>query len=117
MPSLRIIGEVSEFLERQSLIRPGRAARRTQSVRRLEYDIHNKGLENIMSIKLWDHVKEPWAGFSRRDLFRQGGMLAAAQALGGSIQRAVAAPLEIGANMYRSIGVRPIINARGTFTI
>src|SRR4051794_30748264 len=70
-----------------------------------------------MSIKLWDQVKEPWAGFSRRDLFRQGGMLAAAQALGGSIQRAVAAPLEIGANMYRSIGVRPIINARGTFTI
>jgi L-seryl-tRNA(Ser) seleniumtransferase len=29
----------------------------------------------------------------------------------------VAAPLEFGANMYRSIGVRPIVNARGTFTI
>src|SRR3954447_20475889 len=70
-----------------------------------------------MSIKLWDKVKEPWTGFSRRDLFRQGGMLAAAQAFGGSIHRAVAAPLEIGANMYRSIGVRPVINARGTFTI
>src|SRR6476620_9393132 len=70
-----------------------------------------------MPITLWDKVKEPWTGFSRRDLFRHGGMLAAAQALGGSIQRAVAAPLEIGANMYRSIGVRPIINARGTFTI
>src|SRR5438270_300422 len=65
-----------------------------------------------MSIKLWDQVKEPWVGFSRRDLFRQGGMLAAAQALGGSIQRVVAAPLEIGANMYRSIGVRPIFNER-----
>ena len=49
-----------------------------------------------MPITLWDKVKEPWAGFSRRDLFRQGGMLAAAQALGGSVQRAVAAPLEIG---------------------
>ncbi len=70
-----------------------------------------------MPITLWNKVREPWTGFSRRDLFRQGGMLAAAQALGGSIQRAVAAPLEIGANMYRSIGVRPIINARGTFTI
>src|SRR5947208_2431372 len=65
----------------------------------------------------WEHVKEPWAGFSRRDLFRQGGLLAAAQALGGSVWRAAAAPLEIGADMYRSIGVRPLINARGTFTI
>ena len=59
----------------------------------------------------------PFSFFSRRDLFRQGGLLAAAQALGGRIQRAVAAPLEIGANMYKSIGVRPLINARGTFTI
>src|SRR5437660_10037092 len=65
----------------------------------------------------WDKVKEPWAGYSRRDLFRQGGLLAAAQALGGSVRQAVAAPLEIGAEMYRSIGVRPVINARGTFTI
>jgi L-seryl-tRNA(Ser) seleniumtransferase len=55
--------------------------------------------------------------FSRRDLFRAGGAIAAMQALGGRIQRAVAAPLEIGANMYNTIGVRPLINARGTFTI
>jgi L-seryl-tRNA(Ser) seleniumtransferase len=55
--------------------------------------------------------------FSRRDLFRAGGVVAAMQAVGGRIQRAVAAPLEIGANMYKSIGVRPLINARGTFTI
>jgi len=55
--------------------------------------------------------------FSRRDLFRQGGLLAAAQALSGGARQAVAAPLEIGADMYRSIGVRPVINARGTFTI
>jgi L-seryl-tRNA(Ser) seleniumtransferase len=71
------------------------------------YDIHNQHLEEIM----------PFSFFSRRDLFRNGGILAAAQALGGRIQRAVAAPLEIGANMYKSIGVRPLINARGTFTI
>jgi seryl-tRNA(Sec) selenium transferase len=70
-----------------------------------------------MSREFWSKVKEPWAGYSRRDLFRQGGMLAAAQALGGSVRQAVAAPLEIGADMYRSIGVRPVINARGTFTI
>src|SRR5215471_919015 len=53
----------------------------------------------------------------RRDLFRGAGLLAGLQALGGKIQRAAAAPLEFGANMYRSIGVRPIVNARGTFTI
>src|ERR1035441_10437466 len=70
-----------------------------------------------MSQGFWSKVKEPWAGYSRRDLFRQGGLLAAAQALGGSVRQAVAAPLEIGADMYRSIGVRPVINARGTFTI
>lgn len=70
-----------------------------------------------MSNRFWENVKSPWAGYSRRDLFRQGGLLAAAQALGGSVRQAVAAPLEIGADMYRSIGVRPVINARGTFTI
>jgi L-seryl-tRNA(Ser) seleniumtransferase len=57
------------------------------------------------------------AGHSRRDLFRQGGLLAAAQALGGRLQRAAAAPLELGSRLYQSIGVRPILNARGTFTI
>ena len=70
-----------------------------------------------MSGSFWEKSKNRGRGFSRRDLFRQGGLLAAAQAFGGSVQRAVAAPLEIGADMYRSIGVRPVINARGTFTI
>ncbi|HEY2019199.1 MAG TPA: hypothetical protein VGH38_37085 [Bryobacteraceae bacterium] len=70
-----------------------------------------------MAGMFWSKVKEPWAGFSRRDLFRRGGLLAAAQAFGGSVQRAVAAPLELGPDMYRSIGVKPLINARGTFTI
>ena len=55
--------------------------------------------------------------WNRRELFRQGGLLAAAQALGGSVRRAIAAPMELTANMYRSIGVKPVINARGTFTI
>src|SRR5262249_17783989 len=59
----------------------------------------------------------PWSALSRRDIFRQGGLLAAAQALGGSLKQAVAAPMDFGAEMYRSIGVRPLINARGTFTI
>ena len=70
-----------------------------------------------MAQAFWNKLKEPWSGVSRRDLFRQGGLFAAAQAFGGSVRQAVAAPLEVGANMYRSIGVRPVINARGTFTI
>jgi L-seryl-tRNA(Ser) seleniumtransferase len=58
-----------------------------------------------------------WEKLSRRSLFRHGGFLAAAQALGvGLQQRISAAPLQLG-NLYRSIGVRPVINARGTFTI
>src|ERR1043165_892023 len=58
-----------------------------------------------------------WQDLSRRSLFRRGSMLAAAQALGGTFQRiAAAGPLQLG-NLYRSIGVRPLINARGTFTI
>ena len=60
-----------------------------------------------------------WEKLSRRSLFRQGSLLAAAQTLGGSLQRnaeAAPPPLQFG-NLYRSIGVRPVINARGTFTI
>lgn len=55
--------------------------------------------------------------FPRRELFRQGGLLAAAQMLGGGVRRAIGAPMDFGSEMYRSIGVRPLINARGTFTI
>src|SRR5215472_2974762 len=58
-----------------------------------------------------------FSGVSRRDLFRRGGLLAAAQAFGGSVKNAAAGPLDLGADMYRSIGVRPVINDRGTFTI
>ena len=69
-----------------------------------------------MTNRWWERVRRPWAGLSRRDLFRRGGLLAVAQTFGGS-GRAVAAPLDLGPDMYRSIGVRPLINARGTFTI
>src|SRR6266481_8446176 len=64
----------------------------------------------------WERLKS-LTGHSRRDLFRRGGLLAAAQALGGGVQNASATPLDVGPNLYRSIGVRPVINARGTFTI
>lgn len=56
-------------------------------------------------------------GFNRRDLIRQGALVAAAQTLGGGIAEAGAAPSETGPEVYRAIGVRPVINARGTFTI
>ena len=65
----------------------------------------------------WERMIKSLTSHSRRDLFRGGGLLAAAQALGGGAQRASATPLDVGPNLYRSIGVRPIINARGTFTI
>ncbi len=53
-------------------------------------------------------------GLSRRDLFRSGALLA-----GGGITtpRAAAGPLNIGADLYQSIGVRPMINCKGTYTI
>src|SRR5215471_14556229 len=59
----------------------------------------------------------------RRDFFRRGGMLAAAQALLGGARRVSAATpanagkLQLGPDIYRSIGVRPLINCRGTLTV
>src|SRR5438067_2511856 len=65
--------------------------------------------------------------WSRRELFRRSGLLALpALFRGGPVAAAdstAAAPagaldgLRAGADIYRSIGVRPLINARGTFTI
>ena len=69
---------------------------------------------------------------TRRELFRRGGalgsLLAFPAVLKGAAQSApatasaVAGPtganaLKLGADIYQSIGVRPLINARGTFTI
>ena len=51
---------------------------------------------------------------SRREMFKLGSIFAAAQAFG---KKAVAAPLELSTKLYESIGVRPVINSRGTFTI
>ena len=69
---------------------------------------------------MFDSMK---TAFGRRDLFRRGGMLAAAQALlGGSRPAYAAAPatagkLRLGPDIYQSIGVRPLINCRGTLTV
>ena len=64
-------------------------------------------------------------GLSRRDLFRRSSMLAAAPAFFSRPEAAQAAPapasagkLQLAAeNIYQSIGVRPLINCRGTLTV
>jgi L-seryl-tRNA(Ser) seleniumtransferase len=63
-------------------------------------------------------------GWSRRDLFRRGSLLAAAPAfLGRSTVDAAPEPASAGKltlsadNIYQSIGVRPLINCRGTLTV
>ena len=53
---------------------------------------------------------------TRRRLFRNGGLTALLGAFGGAASPARGA-LEVGPNLYESIGVKPVINAKGTFTI
>jgi L-seryl-tRNA(Ser) seleniumtransferase len=74
-------------------------------------------------------LKRTAAGFSRRDFFKTGGVLALPMLVGrgGSVEaapagEAAAAParagaLELGPNLYQSIGVRPFINCTGTLTV
>jgi L-seryl-tRNA(Ser) seleniumtransferase len=70
-----------------------------------------------MQNPFWSTAAKPLIGHSRREFFRRGALATATLALGGRIRRAVAAPLEYGANLYRSIGVKTLINAKGTYTI
>jgi D-glucosaminate-6-phosphate ammonia-lyase len=65
-----------------------------------------------MQNTLWDKL----VAFNRRDLFRKGGLLAAAGAMSGG-SRATAAPAAAAGEIYRHIGVSPVVNCRGTFTI
>src|SRR5215813_15165154 len=56
--------------------------------------------------------------WTRRELFRRSGLLALpALFRGAAVDAAPAAAPGSGEDVYRSIGVRPLINARGTFTI
>jgi uncharacterized pyridoxal phosphate-dependent enzyme len=54
---------------------------------------------------------------TRRGLLRSTAAVAAVEAAGLPAQMADAAPLEVGASLYQSIGVTPVVNCRGTFTI
>src|SRR5580693_3591911 len=62
----------------------------------------------------------PSQKMSRRGLFRSGAALAAAGVSAAIPDPVLAAParaLELGGNLYESIGVTPLVNCRGTFTI
>src|SRR5215831_8367720 len=62
-------------------------------------------------------------GLSRRELLRRGGLISAAPAFFGVTRSASAAApmtagkLHLGPDIYKSIGVRPLINCRGTLTV
>src|SRR5262249_62233988 len=53
----------------------------------------------------------------RRELFRRSALLTLPAILRGTDAAGAADGLRAGADVYQSIGVRPLINARGTFTI
>ena len=56
-------------------------------------------------------------GATRRDLFHIGNVLALPFLLGVTQADAETGPLRPGPEVYQSIGVEPVINCRGTFTI
>jgi uncharacterized pyridoxal phosphate-dependent enzyme len=67
-----------------------------------------------------DDLDDLYRGLTRRELFQIGNVLAMPVLLGGVNVHAggnVEGPLEPGPEIYQSIGVDPIINCRGTFTI
>src|SRR5947199_3290455 len=69
-------------------------------------------------------------GITRRELLRRGGLAGGLLAVPGVLRSETAAPsapaapaapaaagLRVGPDIYQSIGVRPLVNARGTYTI
>lgn len=68
--------------------------------------------------KLPEHTAdETTSGMTRRDVIHIGNVLALPALLGGSQAMAAPGPLQTGPEVYQSIGVEPVINCRGTFTI
>jgi uncharacterized pyridoxal phosphate-dependent enzyme len=71
---------------------------------------------------MFQSMRAAFGNLSRRDLFRKGGLLATAPALFNSRSASAAVPatagrLQLGPDIYKSIGVRPLINCRGTLTV
>ncbi|MBI1355512.1 MAG: aminotransferase class V-fold PLP-dependent enzyme [Acidobacteria bacterium] len=66
-----------------------------------------------------DSLSKLFSGsLTRRGLFGRGGAAALLGAAGAAaVPEAAEAALEVGPTLYESIGVRPVINCKGTFTI
>jgi seryl-tRNA(Sec) selenium transferase len=62
-------------------------------------------------------AEHPSHGATRREMFQIGNVLALPVLLGGLEVKAAQGPLRPGPEIYQSIGVEPVINCRGTFTI
>ncbi len=60
-------------------------------------------------------IRDSRAGLTRRGLFQTGGLAALLGASGGAGKARAA--LEVGPGLYESVGVKPVINCKGTFTI
>jgi L-seryl-tRNA(Ser) seleniumtransferase len=64
---------------------------------------------------LVDWIRKSQYAVTRRGLFQRGGLAALLGVPG--LQSKARAALEVGPRLYESIGVRPVINCKGTFTI
>jgi D-glucosaminate-6-phosphate ammonia-lyase len=77
------------------------------------------------TIAMLSSIVRNWNSVNRRQMFRQGGLLTLLGAVRPAAVFAAATPaapapaksFEAGGAIYRAIGVRPLVNARGTFTI
>ena len=72
---------------------------------------------NMLSKFFTRNRRNTSTAFNRRDLFRQGGLLTIAGSLPAYAESTRASSPEAAGELYRSIGVRPVINSKGTFTI
>jgi L-seryl-tRNA(Ser) seleniumtransferase len=63
--------------------------------------------------RTFDH----WGGINRRQLLRAGGLLGATSLAPGVRPVSASSATNSGSNIYEQIGVRPVINCRGTYTV
>ena len=75
--------------------------------------------ESVATVAKTDTVPDETSagGVTRRELFQIGNALALPVLYGGLEAKAAPGPLKPGSQIYQSLGVEPVINCRGTFTI